>query len=225
VKGCHPGPVDNSSLKGSFGLEMRRDLEAERDYVLLPEETADLLLKRYGGGPAFPRNVILADDSDDGTMEVDLWPLFVYTYICDRSHPTPEPHALYMQTNYYVSCMKLQGVINDEERSWFHSDKTKTPTRYWLRETPPNPGAADTDISRRLTNDIAEWDGDWHVIQSASMSRRMKDIRGGDRDFVELIIEVAPCPNPKPQTLRLATIPSVGSLEECYSQGRHDRCT
>eukprot|EP01033_Poteriospumella_lacustris_P018772 gene18772-13527_t len=157
VKDRYPGPVDNSPLRGSFGDELRRDLKAGRDFILLPQESADLLLKRY------------------------------------------VPQGLTFQRRYFASGIKLQQAVTDVKSllfGLFRIDKS-TPTRYWLRETPPTPDATTaTGMGRRLTNDIVEWDGDWHVNQRA-MSRRLKDIRG-DGDCVDLIIEVAPFRNPKP---------------------------
>eukprot|EP01033_Poteriospumella_lacustris_P017346 gene17346-12400_t len=170
VEGLHPGPVDNGPLKGSIGDELRRDMEAERDYVLLPEATANMLLDVFGGGPEFPRHVNMVDDSIYRSMEVELWPVRVH--------------------------LTLQDAVNDAKKDLFRAYVT-TPTRIWLRETPPEPEVTDTSMGRHLTTDIVEWDGDWHVIGSAALSRRMKDIRG-DGDCVELIIEVAPTPNPTP---------------------------
>ena len=81
----HPGPVDNRPLKGSFRDDLRRDLKAERDYVLLPQATADMLLDVYGGGPRFRRKV-----AGNRLLEVDLWPVYVTLYLCNHCHPLPE---------------------------------------------------------------------------------------------------------------------------------------
>jgi hypothetical protein len=155
-----------------------------------------MLLTRYGGGPKFLRKVRLS--RIDQSIEVHLWPVRTILYLCDRSQPTPvsRPGLKYHRC-YFKYDFKLQTAVHYAIQTAFHIDVTSTPTRYWLRETPPNPEAAATGIGRRLTNDTVEWDGGWHVIGSAALSRRMKDIRG-DGDCVDLIIEVAPCPNPKP---------------------------
>eukprot|EP01033_Poteriospumella_lacustris_P017347 gene17347-12401_t len=199
VKGLHPGPLDNDPLQGRYCGELDGDLVADRDYVLLPEATAGLLIKRYGGGPTFPRNVNLADDSDDRSMEVDLWPACVTLYLCDRSHPTPDPlEREKVAHNYCPSCMKLQEAVEDVA-SVFTIDNTDTPTRYWLKSRPA-PGLSITGgMGRRLTNDMVDWTIGWHVVGSAEMSRRLKEIRGGDvHTIVEVIIEVAPFRDPKP---------------------------
>jgi hypothetical protein len=187
--------VDNGPLKG-FGDELRRDLVAERDYVLLPQSTANMLLDVFGGGPKFSRHIRMVDDSIDRSIEVELWPVRVHLYLCDSSHPTPEPQGPQFRRLYYRWDRKLQDAVKDAQNRLFSAYVT-TPIRCWLRETPPKPEALDTDMGRRLTNDMVEWGGDWHVIRSAVMGRRMKDIRG-DADCIELIIEVAPSPNPKP---------------------------
>eukprot|EP01033_Poteriospumella_lacustris_P003541 gene3549-2587_t len=196
VGGRHPGPVDNGPLKGPLADDLRRDLVVDRDYVLLPQESADLLLELYSGGPAFPRKVKFADTFNDRASEVDLWPVRVSLYLCDRSHPTPDPLQPLSQRRFFPSGMTLQEAVTLAERHLFHI-AMYTPTRCWLHETSPQSNAPASGTGRRLTNDIVEWDGGWHVVGSAAMSRRMKDIRG-DGDCIELIIAVAPCPNPKP---------------------------
>jgi hypothetical protein len=162
----------------------------------MPQESADLLLKLYSGGPTFPRKVKFADAFNDRSMEVDLWPVRVSLYLCDRSHPTPDPLQPLSQRRFFPSGMTLQEAVTLVERHLFHI-AMYTPTRCWLHETPPQSNSPASGTGRRLTNDIVEWDGGWHVTGSAAMSRRLKDIRG-DGDCIEMIIEVAPCPNPKP---------------------------
>eukprot|EP01033_Poteriospumella_lacustris_P003550 gene3550-2588_t len=196
VEGLHPGPVDNGPLKGSIGDELRRDLVAERDYVLIPQATATMLVDVFGGGPKFPRTIRVVDDAIDRYVEVELWPLRVHLYLCDSGHPTPEPQGPQFRRRYYRWTNKLQEAVNDAKKHLFSAYVT-TPIRCWLRETPPKTEALDTNMGRRLTNDMVEWTGDWHVIRSDVMGRRIKDIRGGDPDCVELIIEVAPCRHPK----------------------------
>ena len=193
--GRHPGPVDNSPLKGSLADELRRDLVVDRDYVLLPQESADLLFQLYSGGPTFPRKVKCADAFNGRSMEVDLWPVRVSLYLCDHSYPTPDPEGPFSQRRFFPSGMTLREAVTLVERRLFHFD-INTPTRCWLRETPPNPVATAAGMGRRRTNDKVEWDGGWHLIGSA-MGCRLKDIRG-DGDCIELIVEVASCRDPKP---------------------------
>eukprot|EP01033_Poteriospumella_lacustris_P017345 gene17345-12399_t len=83
----HPGPVRNRTLKGSFTEELRRDLVAERDYVLLPHAAAQMLLTKYGGGPKFRRRV--RTSPVDLSLAVDLWLVRTNLYLCDSSQPTP----------------------------------------------------------------------------------------------------------------------------------------
>lgn len=59
-----PGPIDNSDIisdehcEGDH-LELRRMLEEERDYVLVPQQVWGKLFDWYKGGPALPRKMIL----------------------------------------------------------------------------------------------------------------------------------------------------------------------
>ncbi|KAI4372132.1 hypothetical protein MLD38_010403 [Melastoma candidum] len=60
-----PGPVDNTDIVSNESIsegdhvELRRMLEEGRDYVLVPQEVWEKILSWYGGGPAFPRKMIL----------------------------------------------------------------------------------------------------------------------------------------------------------------------
>ncbi|KAI4343170.1 hypothetical protein MLD38_027704 [Melastoma candidum] len=59
-----PGPIDNGDIvsdeSSSDGdhVDLRRMLEEEKDYVLVPQEVWEKLLGWYGGGPALPRKMI-----------------------------------------------------------------------------------------------------------------------------------------------------------------------
>ncbi|KAH6792580.1 ubiquitin-specific protease 9 [Perilla frutescens var. hirtella] len=59
-----PGPMDNSGIvmngveNKNEDLQLLRNLEERRDYVLVPEEVWEMLLKWYKGGPVLQRKMI-----------------------------------------------------------------------------------------------------------------------------------------------------------------------
>ena len=50
--GDRPSFIDNSEIEGRDG-ELKSNIIVNIDYVLVPEETWELLMTIYGGGPSF----------------------------------------------------------------------------------------------------------------------------------------------------------------------------
>ncbi|KAF5734940.1 Ubiquitin carboxyl-terminal hydrolase 10 [Tripterygium wilfordii] len=67
--GNRPAPIDNSDIVQSGSdsegdePELRRSLEEELDYVLVPQEVWEKLVEWYKGGPALPRKLILVGNT------------------------------------------------------------------------------------------------------------------------------------------------------------------
>ncbi|KZV22450.1 ubiquitin carboxyl-terminal hydrolase 9 [Dorcoceras hygrometricum] len=75
-----PGPIDNSDIvvngrdAKDDDPEILRHLEEGRDYVLVPQEVWDKLLKWYKGGPSLPRKMISVGDQQKH-FSVEVYPL------------------------------------------------------------------------------------------------------------------------------------------------------
>jgi len=57
--GDWPGPIDNSELEGVNELSLKPNIIINKDIVLIPDKTWNLLLSWYGGGPVFEWRVIM----------------------------------------------------------------------------------------------------------------------------------------------------------------------
>ena len=88
----HPGPIDNTQLKGSYDGELSRNIIEGKYYILLPGKIASKLFAHYTGGPNFPRRVV----NTINQLAIKLWSIRIEMYICDRSNlnPTGEPIIL-----------------------------------------------------------------------------------------------------------------------------------
>jgi ubiquitin C-terminal hydrolase len=195
VDSLHPGEVDNNSLQGSFGDEMRRDAVEGRDYVLLPTHFASMLIDKYGGGPSYPRKVLNVGQYYNPIYQVNLWPIRIEVYLCDRNQPVPVQSDERFKRRYFGKNMKLDEVAEDLSRL-FSAQRSYNATRYWLRDSPPDTSAESSKgTGRMLTCDVVDFDGNWRFVRSDA-NRNIQEILG-EHDCIELIIEVAPFRNPK----------------------------
>ena len=189
IDSLHPGEVDNTGLQGSFGDEMRRDAVEGRDYILLPNSFANMLLEKYGGGPPFPRKVLNVGQYYNPIYQVNLWPVRIEVYLCDRTQPTPVQTDDRFKRRYFNKNMELDKVAEDLS-SLFHVHRHSSSTRYWLRDTPPDTSAEEKKgTGRMLTCDVVDFDGDWRFVRSDA-NRNIQEVLG-ERDCIELIIEVS----------------------------------
>ncbi|KAK4400238.1 Ubiquitin carboxyl-terminal hydrolase 10 [Sesamum angolense] len=75
-----PGPIDNNDIvvngaeNKDGGPQLLRTLEEGRDYVLVPQEVWEKLLKWYKGGPVLPRKMISVGDQQKQFI-VEVFPL------------------------------------------------------------------------------------------------------------------------------------------------------
>lgn len=191
VDNLHPGEIDNSSLQGSYGDEIKRGLIDGKDFVLLPNVTADALMLKYGGGPQFPRDAINIGTYYAPIIQVSLYPIRVEVYHCDRLHPEPSRELpTHFMVRYFKKNITLDSMA-DELASKFHIISYSSSKRYWIKETPPQQDDDSTSkrarVGRMLTADVVDFVGDWRYVRNGK-TRPIQDILG-ERECIELIIE------------------------------------
>ncbi|KAL0372890.1 UNVERIFIED_CONTAM: Ubiquitin carboxyl-terminal hydrolase 10 [Sesamum calycinum] len=78
-----PGPIDNNDIvvngaeNKDGGPQLLRTLEEGRDYVLVPQEVWEKLLKWYKGGPVLPRKMIsVGDQQKQFIVEASVYDLY-----------------------------------------------------------------------------------------------------------------------------------------------------
>ena len=54
-----PTEIDNSDIEGEHPGQLKPNLMLHRDFIMLPEAAWLCLQSWYGGGPVFPRKVII----------------------------------------------------------------------------------------------------------------------------------------------------------------------
>jgi hypothetical protein len=207
VDSLHPGEIDNTSLQGSYGDEMKRNTTEGKDYILLPNQTATNLFAKYNGGPQFPRQVLNIGTHYNPIYQVNLFPVRVEVYYCDKTQAEPAQTEERFMRRYFKKNMSLSNVGKDlagmfqqntrkDTYSRYTSPLTSYSNRYWLKDTPPIASSTlSKDGSRMLTCDVVDFDGDWRYVRN-DMNRGIQEVLG-DRDCIELIIESVPMAVPR----------------------------
>ncbi|CAA0843231.1 Ubiquitin carboxyl-terminal hydrolase 9 [Striga hermonthica] len=126
-----PGVIDNSDIIAS-GREnedddpqLLRTVEEGRDYVLVPQEVWEKLLKWYKGGPALPRKMISVGDQPKQFV-VEVFPLSLRLIdsrdqgeVIIRLSKKASLHDL------YVKVCRLKGLQTDKAHIWDYFNKKK----------------------------------------------------------------------------------------------------
>lgn len=72
-----PDELDNSALQGGAEGELRSDAKPGVDFVVVPRNVWELMLRWYGGGPALGRTALSG-------QRVQYWPLSLRLSVCDE---------------------------------------------------------------------------------------------------------------------------------------------
>lgn len=197
VENFHPGPIDNTPIKGTFGDELARGIVDGQDFVLLPKMYGDRLFKKYDGGPEYPREAINLGTYYSPLIQVNLFPTRLEIYHCDRHHPTPNRELkTHFMIRYYVKNTILENIIDDLKMKLSISYMNET--RCWIRDpehTSKNlkeehsSSSKKQRVGRMLTADVVEWAGDWRY--SPKLNKTLQDFLG-NKDCIEIIIESSP---------------------------------
>ena len=92
LRALHPGPIDTSPLRGSYGDELKRGMVENRDFVLVPSDVFDLLVKAYElKGMNLGRKVqtrggtntsLGTSAANRSTLYVDMYPVRFELFVC-----------------------------------------------------------------------------------------------------------------------------------------------
>ncbi|KAK4421450.1 Ubiquitin carboxyl-terminal hydrolase 10 [Sesamum alatum] len=126
-----PGPIDNSDIIVNGGdnknddPQLLRTLEEGRDYVLVPQEVWEKLLKWYKGGPALPRKMISVGDQHKQFI-VEVFPLCL-RLIDSRDQGEVAVRLSKKASLYdlYVKVCQLKGLHTEKARIWDYFNKQK----------------------------------------------------------------------------------------------------
>ncbi|CAM9338225.1 unnamed protein product, partial [Chrysoparadoxa australica] len=118
-----PHELDNSSLQGKEGWEVREGLEEGRDYVVVPEGLWGMLMHSYCGGPAFRRRVVRAraegaaaasGAAEAGHVRVDPYPLGLTVSVCGASgHPLDQEYLL-LTSKYSTAGQTIRDALSSD---------------------------------------------------------------------------------------------------------------
>jgi hypothetical protein len=201
VERFHPGPIDNSSLRGEIGDELKKGLVERIDFVLLPRAVGDLLHSKYRGGPRFPRKAVKFGSH---LINVDLYPVRFEISHCDQGSPRPWSKfpsrgiksSSHFIIRYYNANMIFDRVI-DDAKGMFRVECLSS-VRCWIKDGHHSleNAAKRQRTGRLLTAEQVERDNDWKYLPDAG-SKRVADLLK-DSNYVEIILETVRGKNPSP---------------------------
>lgn len=134
-----PGPIDNHTLKGKYEDELRPRLIDGDDYILLPHLAADLLFRKYTGGPRFIRDIVNAGSAYHPIYRVSLYRVRVEAFLCDKENPHPvatEPGKYLVR--YFHKTARYNDVVEALIQG-FDISSFRNGVRCWKKEHAPEP--------------------------------------------------------------------------------------
>lgn len=188
IESLHPGEIDNSPLQGLFGDEMKRGSVDGRDYVLMPTNIAMTLFEKYKGGPQFPRKVLNVGTHWQQILQVNLFPIRIEVYHCDKYQSEPVETENRFKRRYFSKNLPLSHVA-DDLRGMFHLPDLTYTVRYWIKQAVPEAIRTNkTHGGRLLTCDVVDFDGEWRFVRNELRTRNIQEILG-ESDCISLIVE------------------------------------
>lgn len=136
-----PNAVDNSDLEGELKGALRYNVVEHHDYLLVPEEMWKHLMEWYGGGPAFPRKVVVARVRKLSSMitgsarapptnTVDLYPPLITVLLCGKDG---YPVKQFMKRFFVARTDSCEELIGQLCSKLLNDDKTEL-CRLWHRQ-------------------------------------------------------------------------------------------
>ncbi len=197
IKSLYPGEIDNSSLKGAFGDELKRGLVDTQDYVLLPSDVVAPLVNHYKGGPQFPRTVQNLGTVLRPLYQVVLYPVRFDIFYCDDK--TPEPKDKPDQIRYYAANPSFKSAVDSFKSLFF---VTGFPIRVWLKDNCIDASSVESlsvngdykrartsGLHRRILSEDVERHNNWKLFRAYSdFEGSVRDILG-DGESIQIIIE------------------------------------
>ncbi|XP_011070400.1 ubiquitin carboxyl-terminal hydrolase 10 [Sesamum indicum] len=126
-----PGPIDNNDIvvneveNKDDGPQLLRTLEEGRDYVLVPQEVWQKLLKWYKGGPVLPRKMISVGDQHKQFI-VEVFPLCLKLIDSrDQSEVVIILSKKDSVHNLYEKVCLLKGLDTEKACIWDYFNKQK----------------------------------------------------------------------------------------------------
>eukprot|EP00347_Sterkiella_histriomuscorum_P010752 403375058 len=120
-----PQEIDNSDIEGEHPGQLKPNLIMHRDFVMIPEEAWKCLASWYGGGPAFPRKVLI----NNMIPTIELYPPLITSVLAG---PDGNPVQNSARSLFVSIAMKLSEVFLKICES-FNYISTKD-TRLWFKE-------------------------------------------------------------------------------------------
>lgn len=129
-----PGPIDNLSLKGKYEDELRPGLVEGDDYILLTHLAADLLFRKYTGGPRFIREIVNVGSVYNVIYKVSLYRIRVEAYLCDKDSPHPVVNEAGKHIVRYFSKTARYNDVVDSLIQEFGISSSRNGVRIWKKE-------------------------------------------------------------------------------------------
>ena len=152
-----PPAIDCINLRGSCPEVLKPGLFEGQDYVLIPEKTGQFLISKYKAtSNTFIRKVINVGSKENKLLQIELYPIELYFYICTKDKPTvgsnDTPKLMLVSKKYEVSTFiaaQKQGKMTMQVRFWLKCPDISTAAK------------AGSLGGRLMVSDVTDRDGPW----------------------------------------------------------------
>lgn len=223
-------------MKGSYGDEFKRGVVENKDYILLPEMTALILTKRYGGGPFFTREALNNGTALNPLIQIVMYPIrFEIYHITKTNLIRSQEDQRYYKVRYFTKNEEFHTAA-EGLRTFFEVGGALYNVRYWLRE-PSSDGKNQSQeittsneskrarIGRMLTANQVYRDGEWRYLHTKCRTK-LRDVIG-EKECIELMIESVGRTMPTPEDWPMYSVLEawksslqVGDLIDCQDKGK-----
>lgn len=198
------------SYSETFPNELRRGLSEGRDFVVIPNDVALVLHKKYGlDGNPLQRKVINVGTAYSPVYQISYYPVRVEAYHVEAGRPVPEePEPVDPQSStsnltvianarryqkHYCHKSKLVSDALKELQTKFMIMSGASVVRYWLYD--PQGQEEDDNatkkprLGRKLLWDVVCWDGPWRLLRDESFGPVQVGEIIGNYDSIKIMIE------------------------------------
>ena len=118
-----PPEIDNSDIEGEHPGQLKPNLLLHRDFIIVPEHAWTCLQQWYGGGPSFPRKVII----NNSIPTIELYPPLITSLLAGvDGHPVQgSARSLFVSIGMKLSevflkiCESFNYISTKDTRLWF----------------------------------------------------------------------------------------------------------
>lgn len=190
----HPGQIVNLPLLNPVNnIELNPGLIENKDYILLPKSSAEVLYKRYTVDAVIPRFVVNNGTPHSPLYQVEMYPALFRIHECSKDQPDIKSDALPV---YRLGSKHefLELLVSAYKSSQKKVQSYAQSTRIWIKLTEPSRWetikytlrSGDELTTRLVQTENTDSDGTWTYLRNSRV--KIGDLIG-DSNSIEVIFE------------------------------------